>query len=380
MLDLRYDTINILPISDTHLGHPSISPEMMCNRYRRLIFPLLPKINLLIWNGDMFDSAISLAENYTNDILAFIAELIDKCIEYNVTILLVRGTFSHDRDQVKIFYTLAQNKKMGDKCLYFDTIAVTEVLGRKFVILPDDLPFKNSNEILDVVHELLKGKNWDRVDYALLHGYFEHVVPLGVHQPKICFSYNQFSFVDRLIDVGHVHTTSIYTPKGKVVPILYNGSPERLRHGEEEAKGCYLITDKRNSPLKIQFLENKETTKFKEYVNNISSDKAISFWTKKFDKYMSEPVAYLKFTHPDIGIRLAVEQLSKKYPNIVFTHRSPKDDNKKILSTSSLSLNTTKTYVPTRETFSKDILQFLKSNNRGEDMTEESIDKLLKDL
>lgn len=374
------ETIKILFISDTHLGHPSVSPAVMCDRYRRLIFPKLKEVNLVVINGDVFDSAISLAEVFVNDVLLFLLEFLDECIENDVRIILNRGTFSHDRDQVKVFYTLSQNKNMGDKCIYSDGISLIEMLDRRFLILSDDLPYKSSTEILDAVHESLKAKNWDKVDYALTHGYFEHVVPSGVHQPKICFTAKQFSFVTRLVDSGHVHTTSTYTPKGSTVPILYNGSPDRCRHGEEEAKGCYLVTDTKGKPLKIQFLENKEATVFKEVINDVTSDKALKLWTDIFNKYKGNEVVYLKFTHPDVGIRLAVEEASRDYSNIVFTHRSPKDENKKILSTSSLELNSAKSYIPTKENFPKDILNLLQSVKRGEDLTIDLIKTYLKEL
>lgn len=373
------DSLRLLSISDLHLGHLSIPPSTMCARLVDLIYPQLPDIDILVIDGDLFDSALSLAERKVIDIIAFLTSLIDECIKHDVIILCVRGTFSHDRDQIQAFYTLAQNKRMGDRCRYYDTISVDEVLGRKFLFLPDDLPYKNSDAILDDVHALLSSKGWDTVDYAFTHGYFDHVVPGGAHQPKICFRYDQFSFVKKMIISGHVHTASAITPDGKSVPMIYNGSPDRLRHGEEEAKGCFLITDSKDKPLKFQFLENKKATIFKEYTDSFSPD-PLTWWKEKFESCPPKEICYFRWTHPDIGQRLAVEKLSKAYPFMVFTHRAPKEDKKPILGDKSLAISTTKTYVPTPETFSKDILDFLKASDRGDGLSTDLIDTYLKEI
>lgn len=372
--------LRILFISDLHLGHPCIVPTVMCFRYQDLIYPLLDKIDLLVVNGDLFDSALSLAGQYITDIIDFITDLLDQCIKHGVTILVTRGTFSHDRDQISVVETLARNKGMTDDFQYYNTITATTVLGRKFLILPDDLPYKNSDEIMTVAHAAMSDKGWKHVDYALAHGYFEHVVPTGVHQPKICYRYEQFGFVTRLIDSGHVHTPGVYTPRGKTVPIIYNGSPERTRHGEEESKGCYLVEETDKNSLKIQFIENVNATTFTDCSKDLSENDAILYWTEIFEKHKDDEIAYFKFTHKDIGIRLAIDQLAKAYPNIVYTHRSPNDTNKKVITGSSLTNKADLTYVPTKENLSKDILNYLHKAKRGKNLTIEAIEEYLHDL
>lgn len=365
-------------MSDLHLGHPSIDADTMIERYSDLIFPKLKETDILLINGDLFDSALSLADSHTPDILIFLANLIDLCKKEKVVILTVRGTFSHDRDQIKVFYNLSQNKKMGNNSRYYDKISLDEVCGKKFLFLPDDLPFKNSDEILDQVHKMLTEKKWDNVDYALAHGYFDFMVPAGVHQPKITYRPEQFHFVKKLVNVGHVHTTRCVDNKG--IPILYNGSPERLRHGEEEDKGIYLVKEKSDN-ITITFIENKESTVFKEIKNSKLTEKtALTYWKKIFDKLPRERLAYYKFTHPDIGVRLAIDNLSKSYPHVMFTHRSPKDKEKLHVSKDDLSISITKTHIPTKETFSKDILSFLRNCDRGKSLTEESINRYLEEV
>lgn len=366
-------------ISDLHLGHPSIPPCTMVLRYKDMIFPHLPKVDVLFINGDLFDSALSLADTYTDDIIAFLLDLVDECIKHSVKIIATRGTFSHDRDQVKVFYSMTQNKKMGKDSRYYDTISLDEINDRRFLFLPDDLPYKNSDEILDVVQEMMTSRGWDYVDYALAHGYFDFMVPSGVHQPKLCFRPEQFSFVKRLINVGHVHTTKTYDNKG--VPILYNGSPERLRHGEEEAKGFYIVEETDKDTLRIQFIENKDTTVFKDIRNDdLTQEDALSYWAAIFTKASKDKLAYYKFTHPEVGIRLAVEKLSKDYPQIVFTHRSPKETEKVHITGESLSISAVKTHVPTQESFAKDVLDFLQENGRGSTLTESLIETYLKEI
>lgn len=380
MLDIStiLDTLTWMSTSDWHLGHKSIPYNVMCDRYRKLFFPRLKDIQLLVVAGDMFDSALSLAEHHVDDILLFLTDLIDECIKNNVTILLMRGTFSHDRDQIRVFYTLAQNKGMGDNCIYLSTISAVSLFGRRFVLLPDDLPYKDSGEILKEVQVVLKAKGWDTVDYVIAHGYFEHVVPVGVPAPKICYKHTQFPFVTRMLVSGHYHTSSVTSFKDLLM--LYNGSPERGKHGEEEDKGAWLITDTKGKPLRVQFLKNEATTPFKSYSKDLTEDNAIDFWRKEFESYKNEVSAYLRYTHKNVGMRLAVENLAKGYPNICFTHRSPDDTDKKVLTGSSLSVGISKSYIPTKESFAGDIIRFLKEEKRGEGLTEGNVNTYLEEI
>lgn len=251
--------IKSIHVSDVHMGHPRISPMIMTNGLDTTITnKLLNESDFLFIAGDFWDKALSLPGNTVPDILLYISSLLKRCVEFNVRVRILEGTPSHDRKQSNVFNVI--NFANGNKCdlRYIDKLYIDYEKDFDMYILyvPDE--WKNSIErTWDDVLDQLKVNNLDKVDMAIMHGMFGYQMPAGLklkhHDEK-----RYLNIVDRYISIGHVHTPSMYDR------IFAQGSHDRLRHNEEEAKGLMVseVFDDITSD-RVTFIENKLATPFK---------------------------------------------------------------------------------------------------------------------
>lgn len=316
--------LRIVSISDIHLGNNKVDIGTLAYRLDKYLVPKIKDCDLLVLGGDILDMILSFDHKLMPMLLDMLLQLLREANKYNVVVRLIRGTYSHDRNQLSNLVTLHHACNLTNDFKYFDKIDVEYIpsLDVKLLYLPDDLPYGSSDAVIDVVKALLAGNNWDGVDYAVVHGNFTHVYPENIASlPKILYTHEQFSFVKRYVLVGHVHTGSIYEN------IIYNGSFDRLRHNEEEDKGyIYIIDD--GVDAKIQFIKNEDATPFitLDLSKYEDIDEAISTFTTLFNGYdVTNRVHHIRVIHPSAEIRKAIGRVLKTYPNVVYTHKGNKN-------------------------------------------------------
>ena len=317
------NALNIVSVSDIHLGNTRVETSSICDRLRTYLFPKLKECNLLVLGGDITDTTLGLGDNSSIYLIDFFLELFTLTNKLNIPIVMLRGTISHDRNHLKTLRTIYLKSRFKPKLYYTDTVSVDLIkeLNLRVAYIPDNLPYSNSNEVILSIKDQMKNKNWDTLDYIFFHGYFKHVLPKGMFkEPHCTFNNNQFNFVKSLIVSGHIHTSSRYKK------VVYNGSFDRLAHGEEEDKGFLVITDNRKDKPKVEFIKNKEATPFITYdLSKYKEEDAIAEYIFRVKKLNKNVFCHVRVIYPSTSIRQGLISITNKEFNFIrFTHKIPK--------------------------------------------------------
>ena len=245
---------SILAISDVHIGCPRLDPFLLHERFTKFLYPRITKdIQILFICGDFFDSLINLSNPSSREAMAIIKELKFVCRSVGCDLRVLRGTFSHDRDQPLHF--IHREDPNDNSVKMFDKISFEyhEKTGLNIVYIPDN---HGSDNIYADIAELLKAHNVEKADILIHHGYFVHMFPPGVKPDKNSLDVDIIQkYVKGCVLNGHVHRSSIYK---NVISI---GSFDRLAHDEDGPKGFYQV-DIIDGKYKFTFIENKEANKF----------------------------------------------------------------------------------------------------------------------
>lgn len=214
-------------------------------------------IDFIQVNGDTFDRQIKMNEESAKLVSKFILTLNELSIEHNFKLRFLKGTLSHDFNQLEVYRNL---EVTNPNFRIFNTIDVDEIdpiNGITFLQIPEEY-VENAEEYYKPYLELDEGK-WDMVffhgtfDFA---GYVHNLTTSEKHMKNApTFKVSQFEdIVYGAVVGGHIHTRM---DKGNV---YYTGSPSRYGFGEEEAKGFYEIFydfDTEEPSCQINFIENE---------------------------------------------------------------------------------------------------------------------------
>lgn len=350
-----------ISISDIHLGDKRFDHITIRNILSKLLLEKLKDIDVLFVDGDIFDGIINVNDLMFLDIHGFIVDLLREAARHNVIIRFLRGTFSHDRNQISWIMKLYRELGFKNDVKYYDSIDVEYIqrLGITVGYMPDNLPYGNSDQAISILKEkMLKLNKKQTLDYVLFHGSFEHIIRGGVENaPKVLFKASQFSFVKKCVFAGHIHTPSIYKN------VYYNGSPNRMAHNEEEDKG-YLYFEDFGDCVKVKFVKNDMSPVFKtlDYSADSDTKSILSDYKKKIDYYTKNYViVYVRIIHPDITIRQALKTYTEEhFPHVYYQHTSPKDKSKSTSCVSEIKIDVS-LHKYQKETLPADVSDFIKS-------------------
>ena len=217
--------------SDFHIGNKRLSHDNFLLNVETYLYPELRDCDVFIIAGDFFDRMLKLDEKATHVAVKVINDILEIGQTNKMAIRVLRGTFTHDKNQNELFWTLAEG--MDIDLDYISSLSISTIkkeMRLRILYIPDNLVYQSSSDCIVAIKELLRDANWDKVDFVVGHGYFQHVLPRNIpHEPKCTFRVDQFNdIVKYCILMGHVHTPS------KNANCYYCGSFERLSHGEEE--------------------------------------------------------------------------------------------------------------------------------------------------
>jgi hypothetical protein len=265
-------TLKIATISDIHLGHDRVPTSHIISNLIQA-FPDTKDthaLDIIFIAGDLFDQILNLPELQVRDIKVWMVSLLTICKKANITLRILEGTPSHDRGQSRLFETINQLSGINADCRYIDTVYI-EYLDKfdiNVLYVPDEWKHDPDDTWNDVKDKLLEHK-LDKVDYAVMHGVFEHQLPVHLKLP--CHQSSRYlSIVKKYITIGHHHVMTVNDR------ILAQGSFDRLAHGEEGAKGHFRLTITDRDVCDhdvITFVENPNATIFKTIdVRGMSAD------------------------------------------------------------------------------------------------------------
>lgn len=244
--------------SDLHFGHPRVPASFIRdNWFKHVNDEVMASLDILVLAGDVYDKLLSLNNTQVYDIDLWMYQLLVMCKKHDVTLFILEGTESHDREQSKRFMLINEAVgKVQAKIHYISDLTVwyEERFDMNFLFVPDEW-HHDPKETLRQIHTLLETKGIKQVDFSFMHGNFSYQLPLVSNAPK----HDEQSYLDitkYLIFIGHVHTRSQFER------IHAQGSFDRLKHNEEEPKGFLIATLYSNGQTEVEFIENTGAKRF----------------------------------------------------------------------------------------------------------------------
>lgn len=359
--------------SDFHIGNSKISATETHLNIKDWFYPEMIKSNVVFLGGDFFHRLLKLDEPAALEAISIAQELIELAEKHNLKIRILRGTFSHDRQQNEIFLSVLSKLKTNVSLECIDTISLELIkeYDLRVLYLPDNLPYKNKEDVMEVIHALLKTYGWKTVDVVIGHGYFEHVFPVNVPHPPVMFEYEDFKdIVSGYILMGHVHTTSVYKN------IIYAGSFERFAHNEEEKKGFYTVERSSDTWLH-NFIENKDTPLF---CTIDLKDEVVDDLLVQMDKFVEEKFkgvrGFFRIAHPNTELKQILLQMANdRYPDLIITAKSSKEtaQQRHVIK----EFQTCHYILPTKENLADLTIDFIKQVKGNTELTREIVNKML---
>lgn len=262
--------IKITVLSDLHAGHTAIPVTQLTRHLEEYFMPKALSSDIVIINGDFFDTLLDLSDPRAYIIMQFINKLLDLTNQHDILVRVVRGTFSHDRNQLQFF-----ESEEWSHVKYFKTLAIEyiEGLGIHIMYIPDDLHVMN---IRDAVEDVLSANGLDKVDLICNHGYLTHLVPENI--PSItnkAIDSDWISSKTQLLVNGHIHQLSIYKN------LISCGSFEAMTHADTGPVGfIYIEYNKDNNSFEWEHVENLKSRKFVTFTSKEVGDTCINSFIK----------------------------------------------------------------------------------------------------
>lgn len=251
------DELVIDAFGDIHLGHPVCpTPHIVKNlRGAWRESADLEKVDILLYNGDVFDRLLPYSNEFLFEIESWAMHTLRLCKKYGIALRILAGTPRHDNHQSTVFERLNETAEIGADLKYVKTLSIEyiERYGITVLYVPDEINHE-THTTLSQVHELLKAKGLNQVDYAFMHGAFDYQLPEIASDHKHD-TQAYLAIVRKAIIISHIHKFSRFER------IVAPGSFDRLCHGEEEPKGHVRLTV-RGDDVDVQFVENVNAMKF----------------------------------------------------------------------------------------------------------------------
>lgn len=314
------DEIGIINISDIHLGHNKNNTKDIIENILKMInnnkMLIKKKVKLLLLTGDEFDRLLTLKSNDSLLAMSFFLRLAKLCKDNDIIIRCIEGTNSHSYNQMKIIGEAIEESNIGVDFKYISNLEIEYIskLDINVLYVPDELNGNNASKTIKQVRSLLKSKKLEKVDIALMHGAFQYQLPAVLESNHVESDY--LELVKHYIFIGHVHSHTVYKR------IIATGSPDRLKHGEEEDKGIiFAIINKRDIKKDMyKFIVNADSKLFNTII--VKED--------NFKDLLTRIHKTLKNTKADSHIRFSVEEknniirnniseLKKLFPKLNFT-------------------------------------------------------------
>jgi len=315
------ELFNYIAIGDIHFGHTNTTTEHIIesfNQWFKTYMSTILKTNAIFLEGDVFDKL--LGNSSTDYILAmeWLYNLAIFCSKHKIKLRILRGTLSHDWNQLRLVEKTFLKLKTELDFKYIQTLHIEHMSDFNIDVLyvPDEYKHDASDTFKDV-QALLVEKGLTSVDIAIMHGNFSYQLPIKTVTAHDENSY--LNIVKYYITINHIHTSSIFDR------IIAPGSFDRLAHGEEEDKGCVHITLFKDGSKRFSFLKNT-LSKIYKTINcfDLSLDDIFSKIDKGVRKLPLNSFIRLKI-NSDTRLSKNVEDFTKKYEFYTFKIESEKD-------------------------------------------------------
>lgn len=243
-----------------HLGDnhwDAIDPKRHMNELKKHFLKYIKNntdtIDMIVILGDYLDKKLSQNDESSISAFKFLNSLLITCKKHKIAIRLIKGTKTHDFDQLRLYKDLEKQFKTFK---IINTVTEEDYEGVQILYLPEE--YMNDQ---DAYYAEFKERNYD---YIFGHGTwdvcaFDSQVQESERNIKgsPVFKYKEWDqCVNAKIIFGHIHTHQKYKK------LMYTGSFTRWCFGEEKDKGFVV------SEFDFETRQSKET-----FIKNTSAKK-----------------------------------------------------------------------------------------------------------
>ena len=310
-----------LVLSDIHLGARSTSAAEIVQHLTVFFNNFsdrsdLADIDVLFIAGDLWDNTVQMSSDTLRLFIPFFTLLLNWCLRNKIKLRILEGTPLHDRGQSGTLVSLHEALSPEVDFKYISTLSIEKMkdLDLNILYVPDEC--RSSAElVVSDSQQILANEGLAKVDIAIMHGMFKYQLGSIPMSHKV---YDEGWFLEHVryyINIGHIHKPSQY---GR---ILAQGSFDRLKHGEEEAKGAFLIREVSDGEWIHLFIENREAKCYRDISIRGTAEDALN----KIDRCVDSlpPGSYIRIlgesTHP---IFRGFETLKLRHPNYFFSKKT----------------------------------------------------------
>lgn len=269
-ISLNRGILNEVHISDLHFGafDPKKQYEILKEQMLKKI-DMIGKLDIIAIDGDIFDHKVMSNSDASMYACIFINDLVNIARTHGSTLMILHGTYSHDFDQLKLFYHYMDDKTVDVRII--TDIRFEYVKGAKILCIPELYGVDES-----IYRHFFFESGW--YDAAFIHGTYKgSVYGDNVGNGRL-LTQEDFIYCKGIALAGHVHKSGCFNGF-----FYYCGCPYRWKFGEEEDKGFLLVSHDLDS--QIHYVQFEKINSFK-YIT-IFLDELISEDPKKIIDYIN---------------------------------------------------------------------------------------------
>jgi hypothetical protein len=311
-------------IADIHFG--AMEPNIQYNILKEQFIDKLakmPVLDIVSINGDIFDHKFMASSPAIMVAQYFIKELIAICTMKHATLIIIGGTFSHDADQIKLFYPLAEQAKNFCDVRIVEECRYEYVKGKRILCIPE-LYGKGK----DFYNSLMHCHGW--YDSCYMHGtytgsiYGKEIPDLDSQREPV-FCMNDFSLCLGPIISGHVHNAMCFDSH-----FYYCGSPYRWSFADANVdKGfIFLLHDISTHTYSVQYepiiSDNYAIINLDDMIHNDPKD-IIQFILKK---KLEDNIKYIRvdFTQSEPEALNIIKTYFRNNKEVMINDKSSKEE------------------------------------------------------
>ena len=272
-------------LADLHFGafNPKTQFDILKEQVLQKLLNL-PKLDVICVNGDIFDHKVMSNSDAAMYACSFIDILVNIARQKNATLVLLHGTYSHDYDQLKLFYHYIEDPTVDIRIV--TTIKFEMIKGAKVLCIPE---LYNVDE--SIYRHFFFESGW--YDEAFVHGTFKGAVYGDNVGAGRLLTPEDFIYCKGVAIAGHVHKSGCFNGF-----FYYCGCPYRWKFGEEEEKGFIILAHDLDSQIHhvhfeivnsfrydtiyLDTLVSEDPKKIIDYINNLRVSQGIDFIKVKF--------------------------------------------------------------------------------------------------
>lgn len=307
--EIKRGTLIEVHLADLHFGafNPADQYRILMEQFYNKIYTM-PRIDIISINGDIFDHKVMCNSDAALYATKFIDSLVYLAKVKKATLIILGGTYSHDFDQLKLFYHYMDN----DPILDVDVRVITNIQfeyiqGAKILMVPELNSVDES-----VYHHFFFNSGW--YDSAFVHGTFEgSVYGNMVSGNSRLLTANDFIYCKGPAISGHVHKSGCFQGF-----YYYCGCPYRWKFGEEEEKGFLIVVHDLDTQL--HYVDFQPITSYR--YDTIYLDELVSNDPKKICDYINQRKQQEGIDYIKVKFRVPVENYNKTIINNFYRNNS----------------------------------------------------------